>query len=144
MVDFAIALHCWCLWSLLEVVLQSLDDMRVCQPVVYSGLRRSCITEAKAEVSGHVIWPRMCICDARDFGTWLSIAHCCLNHVPLTSAIASVMQDLRNPLYDFSRASHIHIRGQITWQDNPLYTTSAQQCSAIAYSAALLLASLVF
>ena len=34
----------------------------------YSGLRRSCITEAKAEVSGHVIWPRMCICDARDFG----------------------------------------------------------------------------
>ena len=35
----------------------------------YSGLRRSCITEAKAEVSGHVIWPRTCICDARDFGT---------------------------------------------------------------------------
>ena len=61
----------------------------------YSGLRRSCITEAKAEVSGHVIWPRMCICDARDF----LLRACWPNHVPLTSALASVMQDLRNPLY---------------------------------------------
>ena len=83
------------MWHVNKLTWRSLQS----RYVYYSGLRRSCITEARAEVSG--TWFRQqCAIESHVPKSRASHIHIrgqitC----PLTSAFASVMQDLRNPLY---------------------------------------------
>ena len=68
---------------------------------LYSGLRRSCITEARAEVSG-TWFGQQCACAIESHVPKSRASHIHIRSqitCPLTSAFASVMQDLRNPLY---------------------------------------------